>query len=122
MSHNEGAENMRGCTKEVDDYIKYIEIDEKFSRMNFIQKSIKVVQQNKNDVPLFLLEIDQLMQDRDGKAIKERMTKRDVKVSIQDHGNFLQTFNFFLDNLLCDLTQNNGDTMMNYEQLVKQDA
>jgi len=25
-----------GCAREVDDYIKYIEIDEKFSKMNFI--------------------------------------------------------------------------------------
>ena len=32
-----------GCARDVDEYIKFIEIDEKFSRMNFIQKSLRII-------------------------------------------------------------------------------
>jgi len=36
MTHNPRAKPLRGCSKKIDDYIKYIEIDEKFQKMNFI--------------------------------------------------------------------------------------
>ena len=48
------------------------------------------------------------------------MTNSDVVDDIRDHGNFLKTFDFFLDNLLCDFSQN-VDAVRDYDQFLQQD-
>ena len=87
-----------------EEFVRYIEIDEKFARMQFIQHSIKQITPRLKTESKYMLEIDQLLQDRDGKLIKERMTDCGVVDDIRDYGNFLKTFDFFLDNLLCDFS------------------
>ena len=97
-----------------EDFVKYIEIDKKFGQMQFIQHSIKQIPSRMKNESTYMLEIDQLLQDRDGKLIKERMTNAEVIDDIRDHGNFLKTFDFFLDNLLCDFSQN-VDAVRDYD-------
>ena len=66
----------------------------------------------------FMLEIDQLLQNSDDGHIKQKMANYQVKEEIHDHGNFLQTFDYFLDNLLCDFSQN-VDAVKNYDQILQ---
>jgi len=80
--HSPRDKAIGGCKGEIDDYIKYIEIDEKFSKMNFIQKSLRTIIQKNKETPLYLLEIDQLMPERNGREIKLRMINRDIKEKI----------------------------------------
>ena len=42
------------------------------------------------------------------------MTNCEVVDDIRDYGNFLKTFDFFLDNLLCDFSQN-VDAVRDYD-------
>lgn len=56
-----------------------------------------------------MLQIDQLLSESESREIKQRITKSSIilqDIADHDHGNFLKTFNYFLDNLLCDFSQN----------------
>ena len=48
------------------------------------------------------------------------MAKSTVSEEIDDHGNFLRTFDFFLDNLLCDFSQS-VFSVQNYDQILRMD-
>jgi len=120
LSAKDGQRSSEKSCK-AENFVKYIEIDKKFSQMQFIQNSIKHVRHNaKSEQFTHLLEIDQLLLDPDSKCIKNRMMNTKVIGEIQDHGNLLQTFDFFLDNLLCDLGQN-SDSVRSYDELLQQD-
>ena len=114
MRRSNYGDNSNQQQMAAEDFVKYIEIDKKFGQMQFIQHSIKQIPSRMKNESTYMLEIDQLLQDRDGKLIKERMTNAEVIDDIRDHGNFLKTFDFFLDNLLCDFSQN-VDAVRDYD-------
>lgn len=67
-----------------------------------------------------MLEIDELLKKKPNHDVKIRMTNCEVKEEIQDYGNFLKTFDYFLDNLLCDFSQS-VEKVSDYEEFLKQD-
>lgn len=93
--------------------------------MQIIEHAIKKFQiktkDAKKDANIFMMEIDQIMKnEKNSKAIKDRMSRCDVQSELQDYGNFKQTFDFFLDNLICEHSQNIED-VKNYDQLLQLD-
>ena len=72
------------------------------------------------------LEISKFIQNKqDVVKVKKRMTRVSILNWVNDYGNFIKTFDFFLDNLLCYQLQNSNNSTSppeDYQQFLHQDT
>ena len=96
-----------------------LEIQAKASQLLNQKEQVKHVDTKGKQQSTFLIDVNSSESPRFSR-VRDAMRDMRIYEDIQDHGYFRETFNYFLDNLLCDFSQN-VDSVNDYREFIQQD-